>query len=600
LSTRWNEELVEGCWPDLLRMAGSLKYGQATASLIVGKWSAASRQNTLAAALKEWGMLRRTIHTAKYLSDPVCRRKITRALNKGESLHALRRDLHYARQGTIVTPHLIEQTEQAWCLTVLTNAVVTWTTEYYSKAVLALRAAGREVPDEILAHISPGHSENINFFGAITVDIEAELGAVSVSVGSALVGLTWCRPISLRFGRRVSPGRISVVRGAACGTRILDFAVTSGVAGGVISWLARGVLVGWAYRLGRRALGLLATAARGEDALVAELLVLRQENAVLCRQVARVRYEPGDRAWFAALSGLIPRARWAEVFPVAPATLLAWHRRLVAGTYATTRRPPGRPPTAAAVKALILRMAEENPRWGHERIQGELVKLGHRIAKSTVWQVLHDAGIDPAPRRIGPTWRQFLTAQAHTVIATDFLHVDTVLLRRVYVLVFIEHHTRRLHIAGISAHPDGAWTAQRAREFAMTLGERLERTGFLIRDRGGQFTEAFDAVFECCGLRVLRSPPQAPRANAICERVIGTLRRELLDHVLIVNEAHLHAVLAEYVAHYNAARPHQGLSQRCPEDDPDRPPAAVIDLSAARIRRRPVLGGITSEYQIAA
>jgi putative transposase len=364
--------------------------------------------------------------------------------------------------------------------------------------------------------------------------------------------------------------------------------------------LGRGVLVRWAYRLGCRALGLLATAARGDGALVAELLVLRQENAVLRRQVARVRYEPADRAWFAALSGLIPRVRWAEVFPVIPATLLAWHRRLVAGTYTTTRRPLGRPPTAVAVKALILRMAHDNPRWGHERIRGELVKLGHRIAKSTVWQVLHDAGVGPAPRRTGPSWRQFLAAQARTVIATDFLHVDTVLLRRVYVLVFIEHHTRRLYIAGISAYPDGAWTVQRAREFAMTVGERFERMRFLIRDRGGQFTDAFDAVLQSCGLRVLRSPPQAPRANAICERVIGTLRRELLDHVLIVNEAHLHAVLAQYVAHYNAARPHQGIAQRCPEDDPDRPPAAVIDLSAVRVRRRPVLGGITSEYQIAA
>jgi len=156
-------------------MAGSLKYGQATASLIVGKWSAASRQNTLAAALKEWGTLRRTLHAARYLSDPVYRRKISRQLNKGESLHALRRDLHYARQGTITKPHLTEQTEQAWCLTVLTNAVITWATEYYAKAVTELRAQGRDIGDELLSHIAPGHSDNINFFGAINVGIEAEL-----------------------------------------------------------------------------------------------------------------------------------------------------------------------------------------------------------------------------------------------------------------------------------------------------------------------------------------------------------------------------------------------------------------------------------------
>ncbi|MBB5081479.1 TnpA family transposase [Nonomuraea endophytica] len=175
LGARWNEDLVAACWPDLLRMAGSLKYGQATASLIVGTWSAASRQNTLTAALKEWGMLRRTVHLAKYLSDPAFRRKISRQLNKGESLHALRRDLHYAQQGTITRPHLEQQSEQAWCLTLLTNSVAAWTNEYYPLAVVELRAQGRDVPDELLSHISPGHSDNINFFGVIHVDVKAEL-----------------------------------------------------------------------------------------------------------------------------------------------------------------------------------------------------------------------------------------------------------------------------------------------------------------------------------------------------------------------------------------------------------------------------------------
>ena len=245
-------------------------------------------------------------------------------------------------------------------------------------------------------------------------------------------------------------------------------------------------------------------------------------------------------------------------------------------------------------------MARENPRWGHERIQGELIKLGYRIAKSTVWWILNDAGVGPAPRRTGPAWRQFLAAQSKAVIATDFFHVDTVLLRRVYVLVFIEHHTRRLHIAEITAHPDGGWSAQRAREFAMAMGERLEAMRLLIRDRGGQFTALFDAVFESCGLRILKSPPQAPRANAICERLVGTLRREVLDHLLILNEARLHAVLTEYAVHYNAVRPHQGIAQRVPEQDPNKPAVAtVIDLDTARIRRRPILGGLTSEYQIA-
>ena len=252
------------------------------------------------------------------------------------------------------------------------------------------------------------------------------------------------------------------------------------------------------------------------------------------------------------------------------------------------------------VKALIVRMAQENRLWGHRRIAGELLKLGHRIAPSTVWEILSAAGIDLAPRRSGPTWKQFLTTQARTVIATDFLHVDTVLLKRLYVLVFIEHGTRRIHLAGVTANPDGAWTAQQARNLAMAMGERLERMRFLIRDRGGQFTTSFDAVFEGCGLRILRSPPQAPRANAICERLVGTLRREVLDHLLIVNEAHLRAVLTEYAAHYNTARPHQGIAQRVPDEDPDQPTGRVIDLDTARIRRKPILGGLTSEYQVAA
>lgn len=342
--------------------------------------------------------------------------------------------------------------------------------------------------------------------------------------------------------------------------------------------------------------------ARSDGALVAEVLALRHENAVLRRQVRRVRYEPTDRAWFATLSELVPRARWTDVFPVKPATLLAWHRRLAAGKYTSACRPPGRPPTAAAVRKLILRMARENPRWGHRRIQGELLKLGHRISYSTVWQILTGAGIDPAPRRSGPSWKQFLAAQSRTVIATDFLHVDTVLLRRLYVPVSIEHGTRQLHIAGITAHPDSAWTLQRAREFAMAMamGEQLERMQFLIRDRGSQFTSAFDSVFESCGLRIIRSPPQAPRANAICERMVGTLRRELLDHLPIRNESHLRAALTEYTAHYNTARPHQGIDQCVPDHASQTKSATVVGLDTARVHRRPVLGGVTSEYHIAA
>src|SRR5258707_4360267 len=200
----------------------------------------------------------------------------------------------------------------------------------------------------------------------------------------------------------------------------------------------------------------------------AELLVLRHENAVLRRQVGRVRYQPADRLWLAALSRQISRRRWGEVFQVLRATLLAWHRRLVARQWAyASRRRPGRPSTAAVIRELVIRIATENPTWGHRRVQGELVRLGHPIAASTVWQILHDAGIDPAPRRVGSTWKQFLTAQARSIIAVDFVHADTVLLRRVYPPVGIEHGTRPAHPAGITPHPDGAWPTRAARRFLM-------------------------------------------------------------------------------------------------------------------------------------
>jgi putative transposase len=243
-------------------------------------------------------------------------------------------------------------------------------------------------------------------------------------------------------------------------------------------------------------------------------------------------------------------------------------------------------------------MAKDNPAWGHRRVQGELVRLGHQIAASTVWQILHDAGIDPAPRRPGPTWKQFLTTQARGMLAVDFVHVDTVLLRRVYALIIIEHGNRRVHLAGITSNPDGAWTTQAARNFLMDPGQLTESVKFLIRDRAGQFTSSFDAVFTAAGMRILASPPQAPRANAICERMIGTLRRELLDRVLIVNEHHLRRVLTDYLRHYNTARPHRALGQLAPAQAHARPPQ--INLAEHRIRRKQVLGGLTHEYQIAA
>jgi putative transposase len=361
------------------------------------------------------------------------------------------------------------------------------------------------------------------------------------------------------------------------------------------------VLLKIVYVLTCRVLSLVVLAFRGELAKDAELLVLRHENAVLRRHADRVRYEPADRAWLAALARLVPRKRWAEVFPVTPATLLAWHRGLAARKYDTRkRRKPGRPTKCPGIARLVVRLARENPLWGHRRIHGELIKLGVTIAPSTVWEILHAAGIDPAPRRSGPSWQQFLHAQAAGIVAVDFLHVDTVLLKRLYVLVFIEHGSRRMHIGGVSASPTGEWTVQQARNLALSFGERFEDVKFLIRDRGSNFTASFDAVFQAVGARVLRTAVQAPRMNAICERLVGTLRRELLDRLLILGETHLRATLAKYQVHYNTARPHQGIAQRVPVGEYDGALLAVADLGRERIHRRAVLGGLINEYSRAA
>ncbi|MFE5683308.1 integrase core domain-containing protein [Streptomyces sp. NPDC056512] len=301
------------------------------------------------------------------------------------------------------------------------------------------------------------------------------------------------------------------------------------------------------------------------------------------------------------MSRLIPRDRWRQVFAVTPTTLLRWHRQLLAQKWTFTQsRRPGRPSTAPIVKQLILRLTRENSTWGHRRIQGELTNLGYPIAPSTVWEILHAAGIDPAPRRSGPTWRQFLTAQAHGIIAADFLHLDTISLKRPYALVFIEHGSRRLHLAGVTAHPTAQWTVQQARHLAMALGCRMNWLPFLIQDRDSKYTRSFDSVFEADDVEILLGPPRAPRANAICERVVGTLRRELLDRTLIYNEAHAHAVLTEYIHHYNGHRPHQSRQQLPPDSDLPPTPATVANLQTQRIRCQPVLGGLINEYQNAA
>lgn len=278
---------------------------------------------------------------------------------------------------------------------------------------------------------------------------------------------------------------------------------------------------------------------------------------------------------------------------------MAWHRTLIARKwdYTARRRRTGRPSTAATLRKLVLRLARENPRWGHRRIQGELARLGHPIAPSTVWKILNAAGIDPAPRRTGPSWRAFLTAQAEGIIAADFFHMDTITGRRLYALAFLEHRTRKLHITCPTAHPTAQWATQQARNVANDLGSRVESLRFLLRDRDSKYTASFDAVFAAEEIDALLSAPQAPRMNAHCERVIGTLRREVLDHVLIMNEAHAEQVLAAYQDHYNRHRPHRSRGQR-PPDAQEQPPATA-GLTSHRLLRTQVLGGVINEYRYA-
>jgi putative transposase len=336
-------------------------------------------------------------------------------------------------------------------------------------------------------------------------------------------------------------------------------------------------------------LGLLARSAHSKNA---EILVLRHEVAVLRRQVSRPRLSWADRAVFAALTRLLSQACRRHRI-VTPATILRWHRDLVKRRWTQPRghRSGGRR-TAPELRRLVLRLAAENSSWGYRRIHGELAGLGYQVAASTVWSILKQAGIDPAPRRGGSSWRQFLRVQARGILATDFFCVDTLLLQRLYVLFVVEHATRRVHVLGVTANPSGAWVAQQARNFLMDLGDRAAEFRFVIRDRDSKFTGMFDAIFASEGIRLLRTPVRAPRANAIAERWIGTLRRELLDRMLIVNRRHLTAVLAEYVAHFNHHRPHRALNQAAPLRS--LPPSA--SRSQLHLRRRDLLGGLIHEY----
>lgn len=321
-----------------------------------------------------------------------------------------------------------------------------------------------------------------------------------------------------------------------------------------------------------------------------EILALRHQVAILSRHAKRPELLPADRMILAALGRKLPPGR----LMFSPATLLRWHQELVRRHWSAFRQRPrrGRPPISAEVRELILRLACENPRWGDRRIQGELLKLGFRVSATTIRGVLRHHRVPPAPRRDGPTWAQFLSAHAGAILACDFFTVDTVLLKTLYVLVFMEIHSRRILYANCTAHPNSTWVTQQARNLTWELTGLETPVQLAIHDRDCKFAHEFDQVLRSEGANVVLTPYRCPRANAHCERVIKTIRHEALDWLLIFGERHLRSILHAYVRHYNHHRPHLALDLY--------PPQAVSGPGSGPVLREQVLYGLINEYRRAA
>jgi transposase InsO family protein len=336
-----------------------------------------------------------------------------------------------------------------------------------------------------------------------------------------------------------------------------------------------------------------------------EILALRHQIMVLERQLgkARPRFSLADRAFLAALLHRLPRDVLGRFrLLIRPETVLRWHRDLLARRHAARSRPrrPGRPRTVRSIRQLVLCLARENPCRGYRRIHGELLVLGIKVAASTVWEILQQAGIDPAPERTSTTWADFLRSQADALLACDFFETVTLTGARLYVLAVIEHASRRIRVLGATPHPSASWVAQAARNLVMDLEDAGSRARFLIRDRDGKFPGLFDAILADAGIETVLSGVQMPRMNAIMERWVQTCRRELLDRTLIWNQAHLLHALREFEQFYNSHRPHQGIANARPLRALPSPVPEPDAATRLHVHRRDRLGGILHEYRHAA
>ncbi|MDQ1033055.1 putative transposase [Streptomyces umbrinus] len=333
-----------------------------------------------------------------------------------------------------------------------------------------------------------------------------------------------------------------------------------------------------------------------------EVLALRHQIAVLERQLngQRVRFDAGDRAFLAALlQGLPPEVLRRMRLLVRPDTVLRWHRDLVSRRHAARSHPkrPGRPRTVRSVRVLVLRLARENPGWGYRCLHGELLVLGVKVAASTVWEILKDAGIPPAPERTSSTWADFLRSQADALLACDFFETVTLSGARLHVFALIEHTGRRIRILGVSAHPTTSWVVQAARNLVMDLQDAGCQARYLIRDRDGKFPELFDTILADAGIEVVLSGIRIPRMNSIMARWVQTCRRELLDRTLIWNQRHLLHALREFEQFYNAHRPHQGIANARPLHPLPEPITDPDEIARLDIHRTDRLGGLLHEYQ---